>query len=343
MIRAMQRTALVAGLVVALVLVGRSAGPADTMAAAAQKFLATLSPELKAKAQLPFDSDDRTFWNYVPLERKGVPLKLLDETQRAAAMDLLRTGLSDKGYKKAETIRAIEDVLRQIEAGGKIVRDKELYYFTIYGDPRDKGTWGWRYEGHHLSHNWTIVNGKAIASSPQFFGANPAEVRDGAMKGTRPLAAEEDLAFALLKSLDGDQQARAVIDAAAPRDMLTTNTRETAMLEDLGLSWKDMNPAQRKQFLALIEEHARTQFPALADERLARLKTAGLDAIRFAWMGSRERTEAGHYYRIQGPTFLVEFDNTQNRANHIHQVWRDFKGDFGRDLLAEHYKQAHKD
>ena len=342
MIRAMQRMALVGGFALAFVLVGQSAGPADTMAAAAQKFLATLSPELKTKAQLPFDSDDRTFWNYVPLERKGVSLKLLDEKQRAAAMDLLRTGLSEKGYKKAEVIRAVEDVLRQMEAGGKIVRDKELYYFTIYGEPRDKATWGWRYEGHHLSHNWTIVNGNAVASSPQFFGANPAEVRDGPMKGTRPLAAEEDLAFALLKSFDTDQQSRAVIDATAPRDMLTTNTRETARLEDRGLSWKAMNAAQRTQFMALIEEHARTQFPALADQRLARLKTAGLDAITFAWMGSRERTEAGHYYRIQGPTFLVEFDNTQNRANHIHQVWRDFKGDFGRDLLAEHYKQAHR-
>ena len=338
----MQRTALVAGLIVALVLIGRSAGPADTMAAAAQHFLATLSPELKAKAQLPFDSDDRTFWNYVPLERKGVALKLLDEKQRAAAMGLLRTGLSEKGFKKAEVIRAIEDVLRQIEAGGKIVRDKELYYVTVYGEPRDQGTWSWRYEGHHLSHNWTIVNGKAVASSPQFFGSNPAEVREGPMKGTRPLAAEEDLAFALLKSFDADQQSRVVIDATAPRDMLTTNARETVMLEDRGLSWKEMNAAQRKQFMTLIEEHARSQVPVLADQRLARLKTAGLDAIRFAWMGSRERTEAGHYYRIQGPTFLVEFDNTQNRANHIHQVWRDFKGDFGRDHLAEHYKQAHR-
>ena len=342
MISAMQRTSLVAGLVVALVLVGRSAGPADTMAAAAQKFLSTLSPELKAQAQLPFDSDDRTFWNYVPLERKGVSLKLLDERQRTAAMDLLRTGLSEKGYKKAEVIRALEDILRQMESG-RIVRDRELYYFTIYGEPRDKGTWGWRYEGHHLSHNWTVVNGKAVAGSPQFFGANPAEVRDGAMKGTRPLAAEEDLAFALLNSLDASQQSRVIIDATAPRDMLTTNTREAAMLDDRGVSWKEMTAAQRKQFMSLIEEHARTQFPALADERLARLKTAGLDAIRFAWMGSRERTEAGHYYRIQGPTFLVEFDNTQNRANHIHQVWRDFKGDFGRDLLAEHYKQAHQE
>lgn len=341
MIRGMRRTSLILGFVVAFVLCAQSVGPADTMAAAAQKFLATLTPELKAKAQLPFDSDDRSFWNYVPLERKGITLRMLDERQRSAAMDLLRTGLSEQGYKKAEVIRALEDVLRAMESG-RIVRDKELYYFTVYGEPREKGTWGWRYEGHHLSHNWTIVNGKAVASSPQFLGANPAEVREGAMKGSRPLAAEEDLAFALLNALDATQRTSAIVAPKAPNDMLTTNTREAAMQEDRGVSWKEMTAAQRKQFMALIEEHARTQTPALAQERLARLKTAGLDQVKFAWMGSAERSEAGHYYRIQGPTFLVEFDNTQNRANHIHQVWRDFKGDFGRDLLAEHYKQAHR-
>ena len=335
----MLRSSLLPTLVVAFVLVGQTAGPADTMQTAARRFLDTLSPELKARAQLPFDDEDRTIWNYIPIERKGVSLKMLDERQRRVAMDLLRTGLSEKGHKKAEVIRSLENVLREMESG-KIVRDPELYYFTIFGDPVSSGTWGWRYEGHHVSQHWTIVQGKAIASSPQFLGANPAEVREGAMKGSRPLAAEEDLAFALLKSLDEKQQSSAIIDAKAPRDILTTNAREAAMQEDRGLAWREMNATQRECFMALIEEHARTQAPALADERLARLRKAGLDSVRFAWMGARERSEAGHYYRIQGPTFLVEFDNTQNRGNHIHQVWREFKGDFGRDLLAEHYRQS---
>ena len=335
----MLRSSLLATLVVGFVLVGQTAGPADTMQTAAQRFLGVLSPELKAKAQLPFDDSDRTTWNYVPIERKGVPLKMLDEKQRRVAMDLLRTGLSEKGYKKAEAIRALEDVLRAMESG-KIVRDPELYFFTIYGEPRATGTWGWRYEGHHLSQNWTIVNGKAIASSPQFVGANPAEVRDGALKGSRPLAAEEDLAFALLNALDEQQRGTAVIDAKAPNDILTTNTKEAAIQEDRGLAWREMNAAQREQLMALIEEHAHMQAPSLAEERLARLRKAGLDSVRFAWMGARERGQTGHYYRIQGPTFLIEFDNTQNRANHIHQVWREFKGDFGRDLLAEHYRQT---
>ena len=337
--RSVRQTSGLFALVVAFVLVSQAAGPADTMANAAQRFLATLSPDLKARAQLPFEDDDRTNWNYVPIDRKGVPLKVLDERQRAIAMDLLRTGLSEQGYRKAEVIRALEDVLRQMESG-RITRDPELYYFTIFGEPRGGQTWGWRYEGHHLSQHWTIVNGKAIASSPQFLGAHPAEIRDGARKGSRPLAAEEDLAFDLLQSLDEKQRAIAIIDAKAPRDIFTTNSREAAMQDERGLAWREMTAPQRQKLMALIEEHARTQAAALADERLARIRKAGLDSIRFAWMGARERSEAGHYYRIQGPTFLVEFDNTQNRANHIHQVWREFKGDFGRDLLAEHYRQT---
>jgi hypothetical protein len=158
------------------------------------------------------------------------------------------------------------------------------------------------------------------------------------MKGTRPLAAEEDLAFALLHSLDERQLSTAVVDSKAPRDILTTNAREAAMQEGRGLTWREMNEAQRTRLMRLIEEHANAQTAPLAQERLARLRAGRLDEIRFAWMGAREQSEAGHYYRIQGPTFLIEFDNTQNRANHIHQVWRDFKGDFGRDLLADHYR-----
>jgi hypothetical protein len=342
MICAMRRHTILPLFVLALALVCQTAGPADTMAGAARKFLDALPAELRTQAQLPFDSEDRTTWNYVPIERKGVSLKVMDESQRRAAMGLLRTGLSERGYAKAEAIRALEDVLLEMEGDRNGMRDRGKYHITIFGDPRAGGTWGWRYEGHHLSQHWTVVNGNAIASSPQFLGANPAEVRKGKLAGSRPLAAEEDLAFALLRSLDARQQSLAVVDPKAPRDILTTNAREAAMQDDRGLAWRDMSEAQRTQLMALIEEHAGAQAEPLAQQRLARLRAAGIESIRFAWMGASERSEAGHYYRIQGPTFLVEFDNTQNRANHVHQVWRDFKGDFGRDLLAEHYRKAHR-
>ncbi len=315
--------------------------PPPGMVTAARAFLESLSPALKGRAQLPIDAEERMNWFYTPVPRKGLPLKEMNEAQRAAAMNLLRAGLSESGYSKAETIRALEDVL--VEMGGNPrQRDKELYYFTIFGEPGPKTTWGWRYEGHHLSQNWTIVNGAAMATTPQFFGANPAEVREGSRKGTRAIAVEEDLAFELLRTLDASQRTTAIIDRKAPSDILTTNTREAAIQADRGLPYAQMTAPQKALLIRLIEANADAQPQSVARERLAKLRAAGLDGIKFAWMGAVEKGH-GHYYRVQGPTFLIEFDNTQNESNHIHLVWRDFKGDWGRDLLAEHYKTSQHD
>jgi hypothetical protein len=312
--------------------------PAGPMAAAAQKFLGSLDAAQKAKAQLPFDSEERFNWFYIPKDRVGLPLKQMTPPQRDATMALLHAGLSEKGYTKAEAIRALEPVLAEIE-NNPVRRDPELYYVSIFGDPSPTGTWGWRYEGHHISQNWTVVRGQSIASSPQFFGSNPAEVRNGPKKGTRVLAAEEDLARALLGSLTDAQRAKAVISAEAPDDMLTTNTRKAAIQEDKGLSHGELTPEQRGLLMAVIEEYAGAQQRAVAQKRLEAVRAAGLGTVKFAWMGALERGKR-HYYRIQGPTFLIEYDNTQNDANHIHAVWRDFNGDFGLDLLSEHYRTS---
>ena len=322
-----------------LVALARTAPPSPppAMATAARAFLDSLTAEQKAVAQFPFTADERFVWFYTPVARKGLTLKAMTEPQRKLAMNLLRSGLSERGYAKAETIRALEDVL--VELGGNPTqRDRELYYFTIFGEPGAKATWGWRYEGHHLSQNWTIVNGTAMATTPQFFGANPAEVRQGSKSGLRALAAEEDLGYELLRSLDQAQRDAAIIDPKAPNDILTTNTREAAIQEDRGVASSRLSAAQQALLLKLITEHAGAQTDPIARDRLARAK-ASLNDVKFAWMGSTEKGQ-GHYYRVQGRTFLIEFDNTQNNANHIHQVWRDFKGDWGRDLLAEHLKSA---
>ena len=312
--------------------------PPPAMVTAARAFLDSLTPEQKQKAQLPLDADERFNWFYTPVPRKGLTLKEMNEAQRTAAMSLVRAGLSEKGYSKAETIRALEDILAEIEKN-PTRRDKELYYFTVFGEPGPKSTWAWRYEGHHLSQNWTVVNGNALATTPQFFGANPAEVRMGAKKGQRALATEEDLGYEVLRSLDDKQRQAAIIDPKAPNDILTTNSKEAAIQEDRGLSYSQMTAPQKALLVKLIEENAASQPDPIARERLAKVRAAGLDKVKFAWMGGLEKGE-GHYYRVQGPTFLIEFDNTQNDANHIHLVWRDFKGDWGRDLLAEHYKTA---
>ena len=311
--------------------------PGSTMLEATRTFLATLDPAQKAKALLPFNSEERFRWFYTPVSRKGIPLKELKASQREAALALLRAGLSEKGYTKAETIRKLEGVLRELE--GNSGRDPDLYYFTFFGEPTPNGAWGWRYEGHHCSQNWTILKGQSIGSSPQFFGANPAEVRDGPMKGMRVLSAEEDLARSLVKSFTPAQRAEAVLSATAPGDILTSNQRKAAIQEDRGIAYSKLSKDQQGTLLAVIEEYLGTQPLAQARQRLDKIRVAGFEQIKFAWMGGVKKGE-GHYYRVQGKTFLIEYDNTQNGANHIHCVWRDFNGDWGQDLLAEHYRNS---
>jgi hypothetical protein len=310
--------------------------PAPTMAKAARAFLAVLDSTRRAKASLPFNSEERLNWHFVPRERQGVPIKQMTPEERRAALVLLTSGLSDRGFTKVDTILHLEEVLFAIE--GQALRDPELYYFTVFGEPTESGTWGWRYEGHHASLNWTVVNGRLASSTPQFLGANPADVLEGPRKGTRALAAEEDLGRALVRSLSPARRAQAVLSEAAPRDILTSNSREAAIQEDKGIPYGQLTDQEQGLLLSLIQEYASAQPLAVAQSRLARVK-ASLGNIRFAWMGGLEKGQ-GHYYRIQGPTFLIEYDNTQNHANHIHCVWREFRGDWGKDLLAEHYRTA---
>ncbi|MBI4559458.1 MAG: DUF3500 domain-containing protein [Candidatus Hydrogenedentes bacterium] len=314
--------------------------PTVTLVDAANKFLQCLEPAQREKVVLPFDSDERLNWHYFPKVRPGLALKELTAAQNECALELLRAALSARGYQKAETIRSLETVLNQLE-GGRGTRDPELYYLTLFGTPSAEKPWGLRYEGHHISFNWTVIEGKVIGDCPQFLGANPADVPEGPMKGTRALGAEEDLGRALVNSLDTEQRKVGVLSETAPPEILTGAQREPAIQEDSGIAFAQLNAEQRGILLSLLEEHAGAQPEPLAEERLRKIREAGLDTVKFAWMGGLEKG-LGHYYRIQGKTFLVEYDNTQNKANHIHTVWRDFKGDFGLDLLRAHY-QAHAD
>ena len=309
---------------------------AAAMAKAATSFLASLDPAKRAKAALAFDSDERLDWHFVPRAREGVALKHMTAAERDAALALLKAGLSAKGYTKVDAILHLEDVLAVVE--GSAARDAALYYFTVFGMPAPKGAWGWRYEGHHASFNWTIVDGQVAGNTPQFLGANPAEVQAGPQKGRRALAAEEDLARALVKSLSAEQRALAVVGADAPRDILTGASRQAVAQEDKGIAYAKLTQEQQGLLLSLVQEYASSQPSPVAQARVARIK-AELPQVKFAWMGELEKGQ-GHYYRIQGTTFLIEYDNTQNQANHVHCVWRELKGDWGKDLLAEHYQTA---
>jgi len=314
---------------------------AATMARAAGQFLDGLTPEQRAKAVFAFDTDERLRWHFLPNEifpRKGLMIGEMSEAQRRLAHDLLRTGLSERGYSKVTSIIQLEDVLKVIEAGGRFARNKEEYLFSVFGTPGPKGPWGWRIEGHHVSVRFTINDGSVtnhVASSPMFLGSNPAEVRDGAQKGTRVLGEEEDAARALVQALSPDQLRLAVVNATAPTDILTMNKNDITPLPDEGLLYSALQPKQQELLVRIIEVYTSTMEADVAAERMAVAKRAGLDQLRFAWAGETEKGKK-HYYRIQGPTFLIEFDNAQNDGNHVHSTWRDFTGDFGRDLLREH-------
>ena len=226
-------------------------------------------------------------------------------------------------------------------AGRRFQRDPELYYVSIFGEPGGDAPWGWRFEGHHVSLNHTIVEGR-LGTTPLFFGSNPAEVRHGEQTGLRALREEEDLGRQLLHELDGEQKAVAIVSAEAPRDILTTNVPHVrGEVEPEGLGSADMSAAQRQILDALIEVYVRRLPEAVAEAEWARLGAAYLRAAHFAWAGAEERG-GPHYYRVQGPSFLAEYDNTQNDANHIHAVWRDLNNDFGEDLLKLHYRQNHR-
>lgn len=308
----------------------------EAIVAASNDFVSTLSAAQSEKARFAFDDEERLNWHFIPRPRQGVPLKELNAEQLGAARELLQTLFSAGGFEKAENVRDLENVLAILEPNGRFVRDPDLYYLTVFGTPAMQGAWAVRYEGHHLAFNWTFVEGSGIASTPQFFGSNPAEVRSGEKRGTRVLAAEEDAGRQLVQSLNAEQRRIAVLPGEAPRDIFTAAQKEVTALDDLGISYGQLNPQQQGMLFAIINEVASVQAEAVTQARLRAIADAGLDDIKFAWIGGLERGDA-HYYRVQGDSFLIEYDNTQNDANHIHLVWRDFDGDFGRDLIRMHY------
>lgn len=322
--------------------VARAHAPATDMFGAAQKFLGALDPAQKQQATYALTDVERETWFFTPVPRHGLPLKQMTPAQRDLAIALLRTGLGQRGNARADAIMSMELVLKEIEKdtpAGR--RDPVLYFVTIFGTPSEKSSWGWRFEGHHLSFNFTVVDGAHVFFAPAFIGSNPAEVRDGPRKGDRPLGEEEDLGLALINSLDATQRKAAIFADVALKDVVTMNSKRARPLSPAGISAKELTAAQREKLIALVKVYVTRGRTEIADETMAAIGQAGLDHLSFAWAGSLNRSKAT-YYRIQGPTFLIEFDNSQNNANHIHSVFRDFKGDFGHDLLAEHYAKDHK-
>jgi len=311
----------------------------EDMAAKANEFLGSLAPDQKAKASFELKSDEREDWYFIPRARKGLTLKDMKPEQRNLAMALLHSGLSDHGFSKATNIMSLELILRALENGKGPTRDPEMYYVSIFGKPEATGTWGWRVEGHHISANFTIVNGELFSGTPSFLGSNPAEVRQGPRTGTRVLSDEEDLGRALVKALSDDQRKTAIFETTAPKEVVTGNKHKVTPLDRVGLAGASMSADEKAQLRKVVAAYVERLRPELATSDMQRIEKAGWDKVYFGWAGGIEKGDP-HYYRVQGPTFLLEYDNTQNDANHIHAVWRDFDNDFGEDLLRRHYRDV---
>jgi uncharacterized protein YxeA len=306
----------------------------------ANKFLNSLNQKQRSKAQMNFETSSKFDWHYLPATmypRAGIALNQLNGEQKKILFELLHSSLSEAGYAKTQQIISLENVLSEIE-GDKVMRDSEKYYTAFYGNPVKDSLWSWSFQGHHISLNFTVLNGET-SIAPRFFGANPAIVKEGSRKGERTLAKEDDLGLELINSCSAEQKQKAIFQHKAFTDIATTNSADVGPLQPVGIKMNELNDSQQTILLHLIDEYLANMPDDLAAKRMENLKKEETAEINFGWAGATKLGE-GHYYRIQGLSFLIEFDNTQNNANHIHSVWRDFDGDFGRDLIREHYQSS---
>jgi len=301
------------------------------------KFLESLKSEQLSQLIMPFDDLSRKDWHYLPAKmwpRTGLKLGELNNDQKIAFSQMLQSFLGKSGYDKTQKIIELENILAELE-GDPDLRDEGAYFIAIYGNPRTDSLWAWSFQGHHLSLNFTLSNGK-LSTAPRFFGASPATITEGSRQGERTLDREEDLAMELINALSDQQKEEAVFQDISFIDIVTTNAIEVSPLRPVGIEANKLNAQQKDLLKQLLKEYLSSISKNLAIERESKINDEEFDEIRFGWAGALTKGQ-GHYYRIQGKTFLIEFDNTQNDANHIHTVWRDFDGDFGIDLIREHY------
>ena len=311
---------------------------------AAVRFISLLTESQKAETQFPFDVDERYNFHFVPMKRKGITFNEMNAEQHKAALDLLRSCLSEETFHKTNEIIQLEIVLKELEKRKEDdhYRDPGNYHFTVFGNPSLKSIWGWRFEGHHISFNFSFDKKSLISGTPGFMGSNPAIVLTGPHKGKQVLKQESDKGFALLNSLTKAQLDLAIIDTVAFADILSFDKRNAMMGEPAGIRYSQLSKTQQALLMELIRVYVHRYKHDFADKMMKEIYNEGLEKIWFAWAGhTRPVIGKGSYYRVHGPSILIEYDNTQNNANHVHSVVRDLKRDFGGDLLLEHYKKGH--
>ena len=314
--------------------------PAET----ANRFIGSLTTLQLKKVQYTFTDNERFNWHFVPKSRKGIALEELNEQQKKLAFDLLATCLSSNGTQKVKDIILLEGILKQLEgrSDDDHYRDAGKYYFTLFGNPQPNNIWGWRLEGHHISFTFSAENNRLVSGTPGFLGANPAIVPSGQYKGKETLKEETDAGFALLHALNKEQLNKAVINAKALPEIVTFASRKAMIDHPQGIYYSELNKDQQLLMIQLIEVYVHRHTKLFADEMLKEIKATDAGKLQFAWAGAQQKgSTEGYYYRIQGPSIIIEYDNTQNNANHVHTVLRDLKNDFGGDELEEHYRKNH--
>lgn len=325
---------------------GNAPGPLEAaeqqspMLMAAKALQATFTAEQRDSGMFAFDDEERQFWHFTPYPHAGIDWRTFSEGQRDQVINLLQTTLSDQGYGRTREIMEMENMLRILENRSDTDerRNPERYYFSLFGQPSDTQPWGWRFEGHHISLNFSSVAG-GLSVTPAFFGSNPARVPVGPTKGYRILDAEEDIARELMALFSDAQRKTAIIMPEAPVEMITANAPRISLDTFEGLPYGSLNDEQQEKLNGLIRLYLNNMKPRIAEKKWQDIKEADLDKLHFAWAGTLTPGEA-HYYRIHGPNLLIEYDNTQNNANHVHTVLRDPNSDWGDDLLKQHYKAA---
>lgn len=320
-------------------------GSAQTIVKAAQDFIGLLSNEQKNNTLFAFDDPERFNFHFVPMARKGVTFNEMNPAQQSAALKMLSLCASDKAYQLSQEIMQLEIVLKAIEKRTEEdhYRDPGNYHISIFGVPTNHTIWGWRFEGHHQSFNFSFTEAQKGVGAPIFLGSNPAIVLEGPAKGKQLLKAETDAGFSLLHALNPEQLQKAIIDSIAFKDILSFDKRSALMGQPVGISYKDLSSKQQALLLDILQVYVNRNTKLFAKDQMEQIKKDNLNLLYFAWAGATsEALGKGTYYRIQGPSILIEYDNTQNKANHVHSVLRDLKNDFGGDLLLEHYQQSHK-
>jgi hypothetical protein len=302
-------------------------------ARSASALLASLGDAELALARGSLDDPQLTEWSYLPGDRPGLPVERLKSGQHDLVLELLRSAHSPEGADLAFGALEVERVRRELANGSR--PDGDRYWVRVLGDPGGDAPWGWRINGHHLAVH-VVVAGDTFTITPHFLGSEPARVPTGG----RLLGLEEDLARDLATSLDPEQRRLGVVAERAPDDILTRH--DPVADPDLlpaGIARDLLRPDQCDLLDRLVRRYLDRAPRDYAEHCWAEAQE-NADRIRFAWAGPTEPGQ-GHYYCVTTPDFLIEYDNTQDEANHAHSVWRHLRDDWGVDLLRAHYAQAH--